>query len=290
MIWEQEDWVWKIDSISLNEILYHNLKAAISSVFCLKKPIPTDLRGSFRKACVDIVSYVNYFNKKIDEKYRGDNKHLKLLAFNLGRELTQIDFFEKIEPFPDIFFNEEGHPVERDYIFEKVVRSGDFEVYIKDGVAYETLRYFPEKYLVIDLIRQYIRFSILRYIAYNDERESILNNEPKWNYKDHKRYDLNFRSASVQTATEDIENVHRLEGIEYSKLEIKEISRLLYLGANTILNYTNNKKEIEKFIYPYRPIFDYLKGKSRYNPESSIHINIFSLINMFNSILKLLNS
>jgi len=65
MIWEKDDWVWKIDTVSLNEILYYNLKTGITNVFIQKNsPISDDLRVTIRKAWVDIVSYVNYFNKK----------------------------------------------------------------------------------------------------------------------------------------------------------------------------------------------------------------------------------
>ena len=258
MIWEKDDWVWKIDTVSLNEILYYNLKTGITNVFIQKNsPISDDLRVTIRKAWVDIVSYVNYFNKKIDKKYRGDTKQLKLLAFNLDRELTQIDFFDSVEPFPEYFINEEGRKIERDYIFEKAVYSDTFRYYFEYGIKYKSLRKNPAKYLVIDIVRQYLKFSILRYISYCDERESIIIDKPKWNYQNNKEYKIN-----VQSRIDEITCCNGKFGYEFSNYQLEEIARLFYLGANSILNYANDKEEIKKFTWLHIPIFDYFTGIS----------------------------
>lgn len=256
MIWEKDDWVWKIDTVSLNEILYYNLKTGIKEFFFQEKsPISDDLRVTIRKAWVDIVSYVNYFNKKIDKKYRGDTKQLKLLAFNLDRELTQIDFFDSVEPFPEYFINEEGQKVERDYIFEKAIYSDTFRFYLEyGGIKYKSLRKNHAKYLVIDIVRQYIKFSILRYISYCKERESIIIDKPKWNYQNWTKYEID-----VQSRIEEITCCNGKFGYEFSNYQLKEIEQLFYLGVNSILNYAN-EEEIKKFIWFDVPIFDYFTG------------------------------
>jgi len=266
MIYPYYDYNWKLDEVSLGQLLFYHLELSIHNTFDFfysaeEEPKYADCFIDCKDfAVLNITSCVNYYNKLIYEKYCDNIKCLEVLAFNLDDDLIKFDEFKEIESMNPEIVNDQDFYSEWQYAFATLFDTNKGQKLLKQICRYEHLRYNASKWMAIDLVRQYVKFSIERYLAYIKEKDSIINNAPKWNYIIYKNYYLDV-DKYVDARKIDITKLIHPDFTKLVKAEIlntkieeqiicsvkSQRTNLIYSATNSILNYTNNEQELIEF-------------------------------------------